>query len=101
MKYLVTANPGLTPIPIEQGSNILKSSKAWIEAKLGDGSIDVTYNYFGGGGFAIVNAESHEQVLGNILEYPMYAFFVWDVKPLLDFSDSIDQYTAFYDRLGS
>jgi len=101
MKFLIIAKPGTTPIPPDQGVKILQAGKAWIEAKLADGSIDVTYNFFGGGGFAISNSDSHEEVLKNLLSYPMYPFFVWEVKPILDFEESLTQYIAFYQKLGS
>ena len=101
MKYLVIAKTGTTPIPPDQGEKLLQASKAWIEAKIADGSIDVSYNFFGGGGFAISNSDSHEEVLENLLSYPMYPFFVWEVKPILDFEESINQYIAFYRKLGS
>ena len=68
MKYLVIAKPGAIPIPPDQGEQLLQASKDWIKAKLGDGSIDVTYNFFGGGGFAISNADSHETVLKELRE---------------------------------
>ena len=46
MKYLVIAKTGTTPIPPDQGEKLLQASKAWIEAKIADGSIDVSYNFF-------------------------------------------------------
>ena len=101
MKYLTIAKPGPIPIPPDQGEKLLQASKAWIEAKLADGSIDVTYNFFGGGGFAIGNADSHEAVLADLLEYPLYPFFVWEVKPILDFDKSLQQFIAFYQKMGS
>ena len=101
MKYLVIAKPGMTPIPPEHGADLLKATNDWLDAKLADGSIDVTYNFFGGGGFAISNSDSHENVLANLLSYPMYPFFEWEVKPILDREESLEQYIAFYQRLGS
>jgi hypothetical protein len=101
MKYLVVAKPGITPIPPEHGAELLQAANAWLDAKIADGSIDVTYNFFGGGGFAISNSDSHENVLENLLSYPMYPFFEWEVKAILDREQSIAQYIAFYQKMGS
>jgi len=101
MKYLVIAKPGAIPIPPEQGEKLLQASKEWINGKLTDGSIDVTYNFFGGGGFAITNSDSHENVLKELLGYPMYPFFQWEVTPILDQEESFNQYIAFYQKMGS
>ena len=99
MKYLITARPGALPIPPEQGVVLLKAGGDWIKAKLSDGSLDCTYNFFGGGGFVISNADSHEDILSNLLEYPLYPFFVWEVTPLLDFEGSLSRYIEFYQKI--
>jgi muconolactone delta-isomerase len=96
MKYLTVAKPGPTPIPRERGVELLQAAKEWIITKLADGSLDCVYNFFGGGGFAIGNADSHEALLAVLLSYPMYPFFDWEVEPILEFSQSIDQYIESY-----
>jgi hypothetical protein len=101
MKYLITARPGTTPIPMQQGAQLLQASKGWMQGKIADGTIDFIYNFFGGGGFVVSNADSNEEVLANLLEYPLYAFFTWEVTPLLDFDVSLDQYVAFYENMAS
>jgi hypothetical protein len=101
MKYLIVAKPGTTQIPIEQGAVLLQAGLAWIKSKLADGSLDSTYNIIGGGGIAIGNADSAEQLLADLLEYPLYPFFTWQVTPLLDLDSSIDKYTEYYKRLAS
>lgn len=101
MKHLTTAKPGPTPIPPELGVSLLQASKAWIDAKIADGTIDVTYLFFGGGGLSIGNADSHEEILADLLEYPLYPFFVWEVVPLLDYEESLDKYITFNERLAS
>lgn len=101
MKYLTIGKPGTMPIPPDQGAVLLQAGKDWIKAKLADGTLDCVYNFFGGGGIAIGNAESHEDVLRDLLEYPLYPFFTWEVKPLLDMDGSLNQYIEFYKRLAS
>ena len=101
MKYLITATPSQQSIPPKIGAALIKSAKAWIEAKLVDGTFDSVYLFFGGGGFTIGNSDSHEQMLADMLDYPLYPYFVWDVKPLLELSESMDNYAGFYEKLGS
>jgi len=101
MKYLIVAKPGTSKIPIEQGAGLLQAGLAWIKSKLAEGNLDSTYNVIGGGGIAIGNADSAEQLLADLLEYPLYPFFTWEVTPLLDLDSSIDQYTEYYKRLAS
>lgn len=101
MKYLVVAKPGTTPIPPQQGVQLLQAAKSWIQGAIADGSVECNYNFFGGGGFAVTNVDSHEQMLARLLEYPLYAFFTWEVKPILEFDESLDGYIAFYEKLAS
>ena len=101
MKYLIIAKPGTTQIPIEQGAVLLQAGLSWIKAKLADGTLDSTYNVIGGGGIAISNADSAEQILANLLEYPLYPFFTWEVTPLLDLDSSLNKYIEYYKRLAS
>ena len=101
MKYLITAKPGTTHIPTEQGAVLLQAVLEWTKAKLADGTLDSVYNLFDGGGIGIGNAETNEEILANLLEYPLYPFFSWEITPLLDMEDSVKQYIESYKRTGS
>lgn len=101
MKYLIVAKPGTIPIPIDTGANMLQGGAAWIKGKLADGSLDCVYNVFGGGGIAIGNAETTERMLADLLEYPLYPFFTWEVTPLMEFESSLNEYIKYYQRLSS
>lgn len=101
MKYLIMAKPGDTAMPREQAAELLAAGLEFMKAKLASGSLDVAYNVIGGGGMGIGNAESHEELLGNLLDYPLYPFFNWEITPLLDLDESIAQYISFYNRISS
>lgn len=101
MKYLIVAKPGPTPIPVEQGAELLQMGLSYIKGKLADGTLDASYNVIGGGGLAIGNADTPEQILANLLDYPLYPFFSWEVTPLLDLESSLEKYMEFYKRLAS
>lgn len=75
MKFLITGLPGSTPIPREQGAELLQAGLVWIKSKLADGTIDSHYNIFGGGGLAIVNVGSHEQLPGGNSRLPAVPIF--------------------------
>ena len=101
MKYLITAVPGTREMPVEQGAVLLQAGLTWTKAKLADGSLDFTYYFFGGGGIGVGNADSNEQMLAAILEYPLYPFFTWEVTPLLDLDGSFEQHIKYYKQLTS
>jgi hypothetical protein len=101
MKYLIFAKPGDTPIPMEQGAALLQAGREFINGKLADGSLDIAYNVIGGGGLGISNAETYEELLSTLLEYPLYPFFKWEITPLLDMNASLDQYIEYYNRMSS
>ena len=99
MKYLVSVQPGTTPIPPEQAVGLYQAAKEWINAQLADGRLDCCYVFADAGGFAISNADSHEEVFDNLLAYPLYPFFDWEVKALCDWSHSYDKIIELYQRL--
>ena len=101
MKFLMIAKTGTTPIPTEQGADLLQAGLEYINARMADGALDVAYNIMGGGGVGIGNAESHEELLGLLLKYPLYPFFSWEITPLLDVDESMREYIAFYNRMSS
>lgn len=101
MKYLITVTPGSVQIPPKMGASLLQASKAWIDSKLADGTLDFVYNFFSGGGVSVGNAESHEKILADMLSYPMYPFFDWDVEPLLEWKGSFDMFAGFYEKMVS
>lgn len=101
MKFLIMGEPDTTPIPREQGADLMQAALDWTKAKLADGSLEFVYNIFGGSGFGVGVAESHEMVLSMLLDYPLYPFFSWEVTPLLDLEDSLKQYIEYYKKIGS
>lgn len=101
MKYLVIANPSLNPIPMDQAVNIYNAAIAWTDEKLKNGKIDCNYVYVGGGGFSIGNANSQEELFDVLLSYPLYPFFNWEVKPLVDWKHAENSVIEFYKKMGA
>lgn len=90
MKYFVSATPGPMPPPPE----LLDASIAWLEAKVDDGTFDCIFGYMEGGGFSVLNADSHHDVLELMLDYPLFGLVTWEVRPLLQFKEGIDELRA-------
>ncbi len=81
MKYFVSATPGPMPPAPQQ----FDAATTWLEGKLNDGTFDCIFGFMEGGGFSVVNADSHHDVLELMLEYPLFGFVTWNVRPLMEF----------------
>jgi hypothetical protein len=90
MKYYVSARPGPVPPPPE----VFDAAFEWVEGRLDDGTFDCVYGFLGGGGFSVTNADSHDEILRMMADYPLFGFSEWDVQPLLDFGAERDTLRA-------
>ena len=90
MKYYVSASPRPMPPPPE----LFDAAMSWLEGKLDDGTFDCIFGFMEGGGFSVVNADSHQDALELMYEYPLFGLVDWDVRPLLDFKQGADQLRA-------
>lgn len=86
VKYLVSATPGPMPPTPEQFDAAIN----WLEARVSDGTFDCIYGYLEGGGFSLVNADSHRAVIDLMAAYPLYGLVTSEVRPLLEFKDGND-----------
>ena len=82
MKYFVSATPGPMPPTPEQFDGAI----SWLEGKVDDGTFDCIFGFLEGGGFSIVNADSHREVLDLMADYPLFGLVSWSVRPLVDFT---------------
>ncbi|MFL5903008.1 MAG: hypothetical protein ACJ76Q_04225 [Solirubrobacteraceae bacterium] len=90
MKYYVAARPGPMPPSPEQFDAAIE----WLDAKVQDGTFDCIFGFMEGGGFSVLNANSHREVLDVMAEYPLFGLVTWDVQPLLEFKEGIDTLRA-------
>ena len=86
MKYYISAVPG----PMPPTPELFDASLNWLDQKLGDGTFDTIFGYMEGGGFAVVNAGSHHDILEMMTDYPLFGMVTWDVRPLLEFKEGTD-----------
>ena len=97
MKFLVTVKPGPMPPPIE----LVRQSREWIQAKLDDGTFDAVYAFPGGGGCSIGENDSHEQLMEQLLEYPLSPFVEYDVQALVDLNDAFDRLIPYIEKMSA
>ena len=88
MKFLIFVKPLPGAPGPENPVALLQADKEWINARLADGSVDCAYNVIGSkqgiGGVVIANADSHEALVEQILAYPRYLFFDFEILLLSD-----------------
>jgi hypothetical protein len=101
MKYLVIASSNGIPIPPEQAINIYKAAIAWTNERIKNGMIEADYIFIGGGGFSIANVNSQEQGYDELLSFPLYPFFDWEVKPLVDWKHAYNSAIELYKKMGA
>jgi len=72
-----------TPLPIPIPPELFQVARDWTAERMEGRAFDCVYMFLGGGGVAIRNAASHEEVFQELLSYPLYGFFEWSVEPLV------------------
>lgn len=95
MKFLITVTPGPMPPPLE----LVRSSREWIQARIDDGTFEAVYAFPGGGGVSISENESHEQLMEELLDYPLSPFVEYDVKALVDRDAAFDRLIPFIEKV--
>lgn len=101
MKFLTMGMPGPRPVPAEMGVSVYEAAKLWIHQRIDEGKIECVYIFPDRGGFAISNAESHEEVMEELLDYPLYPFFKWEVKPLVHWEKAYDAVIALFEKMAA
>jgi hypothetical protein len=84
MKFLILGKPRSGAPAPEDREAANQASKAALEKWLADGTLDCSYQRVGGGGVAIANADTAEELLQAMWSYPLYAQFEWQVEPLVE-----------------
>jgi len=97
MKFLLTATPRRLQMPT---TALIEAARAWINARIEDGTFDVCYGFPAGGGFCIVNADSADRINQLLTEYPGYMASDWKIEPLCDINRALDNTVAMIKRAG-
>jgi len=91
MKYLVTVTPGPMPPPVDA----VRAAREWLQARLDDGTFEAVFAFPEGGGCSIGENESHEQLMEQLLEYPLSPFSEFDVQPLVGIDAAFDRFIPY------
>jgi hypothetical protein len=94
MKYLITAKPGPMPPPI----GLVRQAQEWLQARVDDGTFEAIYAYPQGGGCSIGENESVEQLMEQLLDYPLSPFVEFDVQPLVELDAAFDRFIPFVEK---
>jgi hypothetical protein len=97
MEFLVLVKPGPAPPPVE----LVRSAQEWIDGRLSDGTIECCYAFIGGGGFSVTKADSHEQLMDELLDYPLSPFLEYDVRPLIGLDHAFKRFVAMAEQMAA
>ena len=85
MKYLVTLRRREVPVPPDAVAAMLLAQRDWIQEHLADGTFDCAYTFAqAGGGIAIVNADSGEDLNGILTSSPLFGMANIELQALAD-----------------
>ena len=88
MKYLVTMRrrDGV-PVPPDAIAGMLLAQRDWLQQKVEEDVFDAAYTFAqGGGGVAIVNAASGEELSQILTSSPVFGITNIELQPLADIS---------------
>jgi hypothetical protein len=97
MKFLTIVTPGPAPPPVE----LIRSAEEWIDGKLSDGTFECCYAFVQGGGFSVGEADSLEELMDDLLEYPLSPFVDYDVRPLVGVDLAFERFTQVAERMAA
>lgn len=95
MKFLVTVTPGPMPPPPE----LVHAARDWLQAKVDDGTFECVYAFPEGGGFSIGQNDSHEQLMDQLMDYPLSPFVDYEVHALVELDAAFDRFIPFVERM--
>ena len=100
MKFLVIGKRNLVPMEPKMAVGLIQAAKEYQKAQLAAGVLDVSYMFAdGSGGFVISNADSQEDALDRLMDFPMFVFLDWEVKPLVDSSHTYDKLSELFQKM--
>jgi len=90
-KFLVLASLGPSQPDAPGASQAAEAVKGWVTEQQQGGRVEAAYTYPGGGGCAIINADSTEDLQQLLVSNPATAFLRYEVRPLVEFNESMDR----------
>ena len=102
MKYLtIVTRRQQAPVPLEALPGILIAQREWLNEHVADGTIDVVHAFPQGGGVAIVNADSAEELNAMLLSQPGFMLNDFDIRPLVDINTALTNAAEAIQRMAA
>ena len=98
MKYLVTISnfSARKPLPANEEVEFIEEAKNWGEKRRADGTVDCSYYFLDSdNGFAIMNADSHEELYQILQTSLFHQQVTWEARPIIDAFQTVDADLAF------
>jgi len=90
MKFLLIGNQVGPATSHKDQINYLEATKHWVNTRLAEGTLESAYSFPAGGGFFIANADSHEDLMKIIVDFPLRPLSDFEVHVISDFNQSTD-----------
>lgn len=99
MKFLVISKPARNHrFTAKQRLYMMQASKDWVEKNLKNGLLDCAYTFIEGGAFSISNYDSAEAAFKEMSNFPAYALFEWEVRPLADIMETLEEVISIFKK---
>ena len=100
MKYIASGKQTIYPDDYKTKVAFLRQSQKWLEAKMAEGIVESAYSYTAGGGFIIFNVTSHEELVTQLIDFPMFPLSEFDVDPIIEFNKNSKLVIEEFKKLG-
>jgi hypothetical protein len=90
-KFLALIDLGPTEPTADAMDQATDATRSWYREQQRNNKIEAAYIYPGGGGCAIVNADSTAEVQDLFEKNPATPFLQYTVRPLIDFDQAMDR----------
>ena len=79
------------PLPAKEEAEFIEEIKDWGEKRSADGTVDSSYYFLDSeNGFAIMNANSHEELYQILQSSTFHQQISWEAKPIIDAFQTVD-----------
>ena len=85
MKYLIIGNQTTMASGHKSQVDFLASTKKWVDKKMADGTLEAAYSFPAGGAFFILNADSHEDLMKTLIDFPLRPLSEFEIHAAVNF----------------
>jgi len=90
VKYFASGKQTVYPEDYKTKVEFLRKSQEWLKRKEAEGIVESAYSFTAGGGFIVFDVSSHNELVENLIDFPMYCLCEFTVQPLVTFHDNAD-----------